>query len=1116
MNDVVRRAKALLSGYQDPAHPKMAGFDWKPLQQVHQELGEMREIPSHVEKFGQFMDETARKAATTGLTPRDLIKAYVITRASIQRQAIGADKVRAAGLALPPNITGKVRPEGAMGEWLHSPPGQRFLDAGERGQIDEEAVQDAQKAMKPFGKETELDALPWVVTHFAPKYKEVSRLVAAGLKKRVTPDEWRALTKDMRGIGPAKSGFVGSLLGRGDQPTLDARQVILQTGLSTKDASSPLRRAGDAAVDRLASRQSALNLAMPSDLEPFRQHLTHHAIWDRAGNEVTTHDDVVNALRHAATGGRIGYKDGGAAEDPSVLAHPLAKAIQEAAETHGSWDDVPTIHPHDLIGKTIFPIMADLTKTGAPYTGIDSDKIAHPVPMRGGPGYPLIPANQRHGVVWAVQGKGRGTMKMNKDADYGVVMSMNPDTHRSNATFTKALVRTALAHAHSGRIAPDAVKQLDEMIRTPTADPEHAPLKQFPGLMHPDAEAFTDNLTFGGRKRIADVLASPAGQNLGAPNMDKVVRATSDPDFHGVDRSMALYLIKLDRNKDNVVHLKDEGLPEHESYEYGLRGHVVGKFHHPVAAETLWKDWHDEQRAAGKTNLRRAFDLAMPVATVTKEVADLLPRKGNQKYPIQSPKAARLALHTVTDGWNTSDEAVKDGGVSPTQFSNAIKNSDASSTLSSYSPDELKTMIKQKHFKAFKMKDGEVYFGLKHGTNYDDDYGFKHPDLGPNETSLTSVINNEPGAKGIGGPAVVLKAIEHGVTALDAYAVPSKKHPDGFLPSFYRKFGFEELGRVPFKPEYVTKQQFADMKDHWRSQGWDESMGLPPVAIMKWRGKDADRKHATRRYIETGDVFDRGSPSKSDVAAAARAAEPGTGPAGGKVQGPGKGTPGGNPRGVRDDHAARPSNRLTDTLDEVMGMTPEQAKSFGIDPAHIELARKHGYATGGAVEPTEAQKAAGNYLKHHTSFQGIPISIENLKGSKRSGIDPNGKEWAVTMPAHYGYVKGTEGADGDHVDVYLGPDPTSTAVFVVDQQDLKTKAFDEHKALLGFATREAALDAYDRGFSDGKGRDRIKAVARLTVPEFKQWLRRHDTTKPVRGQGHIDRALSLVSRYKSP
>lgn len=144
-------------------------------------------------------------------------------------------------------------------------------------------------------------------------------------------------------------------------------------------------------------------------------------------------------------------------------------------------------------------------------------------------------------------------------------------------------------------------------------------------------------------------------------------------------------------------------------------------------------------------------------------------------------------------------------------------------------------------------------------------------------------------------------------------------------------------------------------------------------------------------------------------------------------------------------------------------------------------------------EPSDAQKAAGNYRKGHTILHGLDITIENAKGSVRSGKD--GKKWTVVMPAHYGYIKRTEGADGDHVDVYIGPSPASDRVFLVDQVDAETGHFDEHKALLGFVAKQQAVSAYQRAFSDGKGPDRMGHVTVLSIGAFKRWLA-GDTTKP--------------------
>ena len=306
--------------YKDPESRKMAGWDWRPLGEVQEQLGDLREIPSHVVNFGQFMDETARRAATHGLTPRDLIKAYTITRSSIQRESRSADKARASGVPIPHDFTGNVRPEGAFGEWLHSPMGRRYLDAAEKGIVDHESIADAANVMKPFGLSTEAHALPWAAQNLPQHAAAVSDMVARAMQRKSSPEEWRHFVGGVHGIGSAKAGFMASLLGRGDQPTLDARQVVLHTGKPTSEAKKPLARAGHEAVDRLAARQEAMGLKAPEGMEPYYQHLAHHAVWDKVGDEQTTHQDVINAMRHAATGGAI--------EDPAH-SHPLAQAMAE-------------------------------------------------------------------------------------------------------------------------------------------------------------------------------------------------------------------------------------------------------------------------------------------------------------------------------------------------------------------------------------------------------------------------------------------------------------------------------------------------------------------------------------------------------------------------------------------------------------------------------------------------------------------------------------------------------------------------------------------------------------------------------------------------------------------
>jgi len=343
MDDIVKKALGKVARYKDPQNPKMDDWKWRPLKDVHAELEGLPEIPSHVEKFGAFMDETANRAVKQGLTPRDLIKAYAITRASIQRRQKSADSVRENGLMLPPTTAKMIRPEGAMGEWLHSPMGQRYLDAAERGQVDEEAVAHAQRVMSPFGLTTEASALPWAAQVLGPHYKQVGDMVARNLMGKSPTAEWQDFSKkNLHGIGVAKAGFIASLLGRGDMPTFDARQVKLQTGIQkTKEATPMTNKGGFGVIDRLAARQAAMNPKMDPGLEPYRQHLTHHAIWDKAENATTTHDDVMNAMRNAKDGGRIGYSTKGAVDlaapatvsEPPLSEHPLYKALLETV--HG-------------------------------------------------------------------------------------------------------------------------------------------------------------------------------------------------------------------------------------------------------------------------------------------------------------------------------------------------------------------------------------------------------------------------------------------------------------------------------------------------------------------------------------------------------------------------------------------------------------------------------------------------------------------------------------------------------------------------------------------------------------------------------------------------------------
>lgn len=873
---VAKKARGGIASYEDKPHPKMTGFDWRPLKDVHRDIGGIEEIPSHVEAFGSFMDETARKAATKGLEPRDLLKAYLITRASIQRQAIGADKLRDAGLILPEGI-GNVRPEGAMGEWLHTKHGQRYLDQAEKGIVDHEAVENAQKVMKPFGKMTETEALPWAAENLSRQHREVSDMVARALKNNSTAEEWRAFTKGVPGIGPAKSGFLASMLGRGDQPTLDARQVILQTGMSTKDAANPIKRAGPAAVDRLADRQTALNLRGPKELEPFRQHLTHHAIWDAAGNEQTTHEDVMRAMRGAKSGGRVGRADGGRLLIPAHE-HPLGRAIMEGIH------QMPT---QDIVKRAL-----------------------------------------------------------------------------ERAPQTKYTVRGADVMARDPRLLEGAPVMTDVK---PTSKSGHliTPLQEMEASFAPKGNLMPS--------RTADIEAM---QREGAYLMPLVG-----------DRTPAGTLLTGYQGKELAKPVNQQGGPDYTRSEFAMGDDPSG--------------WRSRLSASKRMQ-----------GAVSKMAGEGPVYGAHVAMGIKAADSSHMMLHSVL-----------------------------------HQVPSLK--IKAADIKAFDKEMKEKFPAT-------DQFPMPWPGI-KNIEAVHDFFYNQPG---------------------NIKERPGK-HVSEFVQNMdsvrWRSKGFPDVGAARFAntdPYLLAEPQLAT----------GASLARLDPSTRRLQENRPERSHGTYTHGMPGEYAGRF-----------------------KALVPGeelfKGLYGASDTPTTIQHAL---------MTKMPAVKVDQRVVDLVKGAEEERMRRYGFNTGGAVnpEPTEAQKRAGNYKKHHISFQGLPISIENPKGSIRKGPG-----WQVKVPYDYGYIKRTEGADGDHVDVCIGPHHGSEAVFIVDQKDAKTGAFDEHKVMLGFRTREEAVDHYVRGFSDGKGRDRMGAVARMTMPEFKSWLKHHDTKKPVRGQGHIDRALALASVY---
>lgn len=913
MSDTVKRALDLVSQYQDAKTPKMKGFNWRPLKDVHEELEGLPEIPDYIHNYGDFMHEMAAKAATKGLSNRDLLKAYAITRASIHRGAISSDKVREKGMAVPDSPDGKIRPEGAMGEWLKTNMGQRYLDAAEDGRVDKEAVAHAQNVMSSFGnaEKTEGQGLPWAVQNLSGKHELVSHLVKLGMASGSPVKPWRDFATKLHGIKYAKSGFVGSLLGIGNQPTWDARQINLHTGVPADKEEKRLRtnaisRAGSDAVDRLADRQVAMNPRLDPSMEPFRQHLTHHAVWDKTEGTVTPHDDLMDAMRHANAGGRISKQGGGPMSDDERKHQMLIHAIAAMGGDHGL-DEIthPELVKHLRSGSTqdIVRRALELSEKGGSYTRTGAGMLQrNPDLINTVPAMTQLKNTKKSGHLI--------TPLSEMEAEFAPKHNLEPwkpfdveKANREGATLVPMVGDNTPANT-----------VLKSIMGVPTGN-----VNQQGGGDYPRSEFGEGDEKTGWRNRAG------AAKTF----MKRIKEYGKEGPVIGLHMAM--------------------GLGSADSSHMVLHSAINQINHLPIKKADIEK-FDDEMRQKFPQN--KDFPKPWPGIKDTQGVHDFFYNTGNPKKPYRpGTHVSKFMQNMDSVRWRTAGFP----DVGAVRFANAHPDLLGTSQLST---------------------------------------GYSATEFDPNG----KLVMNKEGRS-------------HGTYEA---GLPHKGYAGGF--------------RAPVQAEKI----------------WTTARSEMPEKI---KGKPVDYQSPSGKTLFQQKLMTA--------------------------------TPG-----------QKMSNEIADTI--------QKAAESG-----MPFSRK----TGGRVQPTDAQKEAGNYRKEHISFQGLPISVETSKGQTRSGTGPNGHKWSVKLPYDYGYIKRTEGADGDHVDVCIGPHHQSDRVFVVDQHDHRTGKFDEHKVMLGYRTKSEAEHAYMSGFSDGKGKDRMKTVASMSMEQFKLWLKRGNTKKP------IERALNMTSLY---
>lgn len=309
--------------------------------------------------------------------------------------------------------------------------------------------------------------------------------------------------------------------------------------------------------------------------------------------------EYVQTLRAKLGRGEAGgVRSDGAAGQGSARAEGQAKYSPAAKpDEQIDPDKVPVFRFEDHIGRVIFPTIADRTKAGGSFDGVDGATVEGGDPLQGGPGFPFLSRNFDKNIVWATQGKAVVSAKKNKISKHGrplmAVTLGDVEMHSSNATAVMSYMKTLEAYVRDGRISQENLDALTANIRGLKLSKEYLKeeLKAFPGFGDQAAlHKFINESSFEARAGIVKEMGKPRSEKLGVPPADKLIRKLLDPELAG-NRHLDTVLILEPHDDENTVTLGEDGTDRHLSYKYGVKGRVVGKLSNPVNARELWGEW---------------------------------------------------------------------------------------------------------------------------------------------------------------------------------------------------------------------------------------------------------------------------------------------------------------------------------------------------------------------------------------------------------------------------------------------------------------------------------------------------------------------------------------------
>lgn len=617
-------------------------------------------------------------------------------------------------------------------------------------------------------------------------------------------------------------------------------------------------------------------------------------------------------------------------------------------------DDFPV---ENLLGKEIVFMPADRMRAGIVYEGLPEAPIENPVGLLGGQMFGATRQSAEQGMGFASLDPAIANRLAGSGAEYAIIGAMDKYSQLSNRDMANIIAQQVQAYSREGYITKDNLNAIRKNMtdvgnvnkqklkdakaagqKPKSGVSDKAALADMPPLDSPEIFDFLKNATFETRKQFGLILNQAGSRKLGAPSIERILQDTIDPDQAGAMAMQGNILVRLD--KKAPIDVERAGGVAHTSYPVGIFGEPVARVKYGVRAEDLFSESVAEWLASGgnPSRFQRFMTMSLPKTEVTGEKLAIFPTGAPEG--ITSARQAQLLTDFMGGNWRNTTEQVNQGGLGAADVRKAFENNSLSETLTPYSEKQINAGKKDGSLVFYglgrgekvKGNNGQIFFGLKKGVDYNKDYDLNNPELSPNEVAVVGVMNNELGkaGQGLGVPTSMLKAIEEGATVLDAYAVPSSKHPKGFLPQYYSQFGFEEVQRVKFDPKYIeSDRKLKALTNQWKESGWDESMGYPDLVIMKWRGSDDDRANAVRNYVQqSGSSV--GRETRGFVAGARGSSGQGSRSSvrqssGASVQGDG----GRNRGGLLGDGNVLPS-RFSRAVGEISSLTATEQRALGL------------------------------------------------------------------------------------------------------------------------------------------------------------------------------------------